>query len=210
MILQEETVLKRKNNMKKIVIPQIKKISSWWRFEGKYYHKDIYKGVKNIIYWLPTIWKDRDWDQHYIYEILRVKLEKQTKFILERGCHVDAERDVERMLLCARLCKIQQEDLYGLEYMDYHDIKYDFIPTDETEQFYTMEDTIIWENYQEYFDKYPRQYKRVLAGEINRYNKEVEETDKKRIAMEIAHENQERSRRLLFKIMEQNIQKWWD
>jgi hypothetical protein len=30
------------------------------------------------------------------------------------------------------------------------------------------------------------------------------------IAMEIAHENQERCRKLLHKILEDNLEKWWD
>lgn len=186
------------------------RIQRWWEFEGKYLHKDIYKGIKNIFYWLPTIWKDRDYDHHYIYEVLRVKLEKQAKYILEKDRHVDSVRQTEIMLLCARLCRIQQEDLYGLEYADYHDIDYTFVPTDETKKWYTMDDTVVWENYDEYFEKYPRQYKRVLSGEINRFQSSIKPEDKKRIAMEIAHENQERSRKLLFKIMEQNIEYWWD
>ena len=186
------------------------RIQRWWEFEGKYYHKDIYRGIKNIFYWLPTIWKDKDYDQHYIYEILRVKLEKQAKYVLKTDRFVNSKRQAEVLLLCARLIKIQQEDLYGLEYADYHEIDYTFVPTDETKKWYTMEDTTIWENYDEYFKKYPRQCKRVLPDEINRYGRPIEEKDKKEIAMEIAHENQERSRRLLFKIMEQQIESWWD
>ncbi len=49
-----------------------------------------------------------------------------------------------------------------------------------------------------------------MSGEINRFMKEVDETDKQRIAMEIAHENQERCRKLIFKIMESEIERWWD
>ena len=33
---------------------------------------------------------------------------------------------------------------------------------------------------------------------------------KQRIAMNIGHINHERARKLLFKLMEQNIEKWWD
>jgi hypothetical protein len=36
-------------------------------------------------------------------------------------------------------------------------------------------------------------------------------TDKKqRIAMNIGHINHDRARKLLFKIMEENIERWWD
>jgi hypothetical protein len=203
--MQNNTTTKPLNQNK-----MLGRIQRWWKFEGKYYHKDIYKGIKNIIHWLPTIWKDRDYDHHYIYEVLRVKLEKQAKYILERGNHVSAQRDAELMLLCARLCRIQQEDLYSLEYLDYRETEWDFIPTDETKQWYTLETTTLWENYQEYFEKYPKQHKRALSGEINHTKTSDEEKEDYVVAMEIAHENQERSRKLLFKIMEQNISRWWD
>jgi hypothetical protein len=186
------------------------KISLWWKFEAKYYHKDFIYGIKNLWKWLHTIWKDRDWDDHFIFELIRVKLQKQAKYISIKDRHVSAKRDVEKMILVSKLIKLQQDEFYGMEYMDYHDTKYDFVPTDETKKWFRMEDTLVSENFQDYFDKYPRQYKRVMSGEINRYRRSVEEKDDKMIAMEIAHGNQERCKRLIFKIMESEIEKWWD
>ena len=196
--------------MKDTKINIFEKISLWWEFEGKYYHKDFIRGIKNLWRWFPTIWKDRDWDDHFIFEILRVKLQHQANYIGGRGIHTRAKRDAEKMRLVAKLIKLQQDEFYGMEYMDYHDTKFDFIPTDETKRWFRMEDTLISENFDDYFKKYPRQYKRVLSGEINRYRKEVDETDKQRIAMEIAHENQNRCKNLIFKIMENDIEGWWD
>ena len=185
------------------------KLKLWWKFEGKYYHKDFINGIKNIWRWLPTIWKDRDWDDHYIFELIRVKLEHQAKYIGDRDIHTMAKRDAEKMRLVAKLIKRQQDDFYGMEYADYHNTNYDFVPTDETENWYQINDTLISENFDEYFAKYPRQYKRVLSGEINRYGRELGETDKKSIAMEISSENHERCRKLIFKIMESEIETWW-
>jgi hypothetical protein len=73
-----------------------------------------------------------------------------------------------------------------------------------------MEDTLVSETFDEYFKKYPRQYKKVVNGKINLYQRPFEEKDKKLIAMEIAHENQDRCNKLIFKLLEKNIQKWWD
>lgn len=186
------------------------KISLWWKFDGKYMHKEFVRGVKNLWRWFPTIWKDRDWDDSYIFEIIRVKLENQAKYIGSRGIHVSANRDAEKMRLVAKLIQLQKDDFYSMEYMDYHNTEYDFVPTDETKKWFRMEDTLISENFDDFFKKYPRQYKRVLSGELNLYGKEVDETDKQRIAMEIAHENQNRCRKLIFKIMESEIERWWD
>lgn len=187
-----------------------KKISLWWKFDGRYKHKEFARGVKNLWRWFPTIWKDRDWDDNYIFEILRVKLENQAKYIGGRGIHVSANRDAEKMRLVAKLIQLQKDDFYSMEYMDYHNTEYNFVPTDETKKWFTMKDTKLSENFDDFFKKYPRQYKKVLSGELNIYGKEVDETDKQRIAMEIAHENQERCRKLIFKIMSDEILHWWD
>lgn len=196
--------------MEKEKVNIFEKFSLWWRFEGRYYHKDFVYGVKNLWKWFPTIWKDRDWDSHFIFELVRVKLQNQSKYIGGQNRHVSSKRDAEKMGLVSKLIKLQQDEFYGMEYMDYHETKYDFVPTDGTKKWFTMNDSLISENFQDYFDKYPRQYKRVISGEINRYSKPIDEKDNKLIAMEIGHENQERCKRLIFKIMESEIERWWD
>ena len=178
----------------------IERIKLWWKFEGRYYHRDFINGIKNIWNWFPTIWKDRDWDSSYIYEILIHKLEKQATYIHKYGNHVSAERDAEKMFLCARLARIQQEELYMDEYYDTHEIKVEFVPTDETEEWFTMESEILSENFTDYLYKYRHQYKLIDRTDL----------DKQEIARKIACNNQERSRKLLFKIMEENIERWWN
>lgn len=37
-------------------------------------------GVKRVFSWLPIIWRDRDYDQSYLYEIMRHKLRSMEKF----------------------------------------------------------------------------------------------------------------------------------
>src|SRR6056300_1281027 len=46
-------------------------IPLWWNHDGKYLLKTINRGIKSIWYWLPIIWKDRNWDSHYIFEIMK-------------------------------------------------------------------------------------------------------------------------------------------
>ena len=64
------------------------------------------------------------------------------------------------------------------------------------------------ENFDDYFKKYPLIYKRVMNGE-GPFKLDGND-DKKRIAMNIGHINDERAQDLLFKIMNENINKWWD
>ena len=47
------------------------------------------------------------------------------------------------------------------------------------------------------------------SGPFNLDGKDANDV-KKSIAMNIAYVNQERAHKLLFKILQQNIEKWWD
>jgi len=193
------------------------KIRLWWDFDARYYHKDFIQGVKNLWKWFPVIWKDRDWDSHFIYEIIRVKLNNQADYIGGKNRHTRAKRDAELMKLCSRLIQRCQDDHYDMEYMDYHESNYNFIDItddDDIPEKYRkgkkLDIELVSENFDDYFKKYPRQYKRVMSGEVSRFRRPIEEKDKQVIAMEIAHENQDRCRKLLFKIMERRIEGWWD
>lgn len=180
------------------------------RWELRYAHRDFATGVKNLWKWFPIIWKDRDWDHSFIYEILRRKLEFQAKYIADKDRYTRAQRDAEVMLLCSRLIEIQQEEMYVMEYLDYEVSDMRFLDIEDNPDCKEVKIDLISENFDDYFAKYPRQYKRVVAGDVNRYKRPIKEKSKQLIAMEIAHDNQDRSRKLLFKLLEQNIERWWD
>ena len=184
-------------------------ISLWWENEARFYWINFKTGIKNIIYWFPIIWKDRNWDSHYIFEIMMHKLKAQSKYIGERDIHTRAKRDSEVMMTCVRLMKLVQDEFYSSEYMDYHKTKNWFEPCKDKEGYSTWESKELEENFDDYFAKYPLIYKRVINGE-GVFNLEGREDDKQVIAMNIAHINHNRARKLLFKIMEQNIEGWWD
>lgn len=188
----------------------ISKIEYWWRYEARPVFLNIRQGLKNLTYWLPVVWKDRPYDHSFIYEILKHKLKQQAEYIGKRNRHTTALRDARRMILCTKLIQICQDDFYVMEYMDYSEDRHWFekiIDDSDSEwkgnSLYQSE--CIWEKYDDYFKKYPLIYKRVLNGEGS-----ISGKDKKAIAMNIAYINQERAHKLLFKIMEENIQTWWD
>jgi len=183
-------------------------ISLWWEHNGRYLGNEFIRGIENLWYWLPVIWKDRNWDHQFIFDILSHKLKAQSAYIGGRGLHVSAERDAEIMMTCVRLIEKVKDEYYGMEYMDYHKTKHWFEPADK-EGYSTWESKQIGENFDDYFAKYPLIYKRVLNGE-GIFKLEGTDDDKQRIAMNIAHINHDRARKLLFKIMEQEIERWWD
>jgi hypothetical protein len=188
-----------------------RRIYLWWEHDGKYYHKYFKQGVKNIIYWFPVIWKDRNWDSHYIFDILKHKLKAQAKYIGDRDLHTRAQLDAKRMRLCVKLIQKVQDEDYAIEYMDYHKDRQWFTPVEGQPTLSQWNSEVTEENFDEYFKKYPRIYKRVMNGEgpFTLDGKDESEI-KKIIAMNIGHINQERVFDLLFKIIKQDIRGWWD
>ena len=130
------------------------KLYRWVKWELPNQHTYIKYGVQNLYKWFWVIWKDRDWDHHYIFEVLKFKLEKQAKYLSEAGIHTSVERDAELMMTCVNLIgKIQNEK--------YYDEMYEHRPL-------TLEI-------------------------VNKYK---------------AKHN--KAKRLLFKIIEERIERWWD
>ena len=196
--------------LKEKILKAYYKVHSFIKYDLQYAHKSFSTGVKNLWRWFPVIWKDRDWDHTFIYHILKFKLENQAHYIGKNNRHTRAKRDAELMLLCSRLIEIQEDELYTLEYMDYEETDHEWLPVEGRPGIKKLNITNINENYHAYFKKYPLQYKRVMLGEIDRFKRPVSEKNSQLIAMEIAHENQERSRKLLFKLLNQHIEGWWD
>jgi len=188
-------------------VPLLTRIK-WKLEEIRNIPRNIKGGVTKLIYWIPVIWKDRDWDHRFIYNILEHKLKAQSKYIGSRDIHTRAQRDAEIMLTCVRLLEKDRDCFYEMEHMDYYKDKNWFEPV-------KGEDTFLWKSkpisntFQEYFTKYPLIYKRVMSGE-GVFNREGREDDKQIIALNISHINQDRAHKLLFKILEKNIQGWWD
>jgi len=188
-----------------------KRIYVWWKWKGRYFHRDIAQGVKNLCYWFPIIWKDRDWDQHYIFEVLKHKLKAQAEYINDYGIHTSAQQDARNMRICVKLINMCQDETYQMEYMSYIEDKSWFEPCQDNPKYSTWENEIISENFDDFFKKYPLIYKRVMKGEGPfTLDGEDEREIKRRVAMNICHINQKRAHKLLFKIMEENIEQWWD
>jgi hypothetical protein len=181
-------------------------IKRWLKWELPHYPKYFLIGVKNLWKWFPIIWKDRDWDDYYIWIILEKKLAKQAKYIGEKNRHVSASRDAERMMTCVRLIKRVREEYYSSEYSDYHksEFHWDEIPDRPNHKQLRIEE--LWENFDEYFKKYPRIRKQVMEMGRTPFNR----SEKCGIAVNIAHINHKRAKKLLFNILNDHIESWWD
>lgn len=155
-------------------------------------------GIQNLIKWFPIIWKDRNWDHSYILEILQHKLILQREYLVSNNRHTMVDMDNKYITICLNLIERMKEDYYELEHYDY--IDEDIWWTKD----YSLESKINKENLDEYFAKYPLIVRRILNRKPG--------LNKKRmlLASKVADMNQQRCKRLLFKILNEKIEGWWD
>ena len=160
-------------------------------------------GVKNIFRWAPTLYKDKDWDSWYIYNILQKKIEYQRKEIINANRHTDIDRDNRDMTIALNLLERVKDDYYGMEHVDYSKTEFDFIPVEGNSNLKEMKMTVLSENYDEFLKKYPSSVRKVLKEKGNDLEKDT-------LCHYVAIHNQEKARKLLFKLLEQKIERWWD
>ena len=159
-------------------------------------------GIKNIIRWMPTMYHDRDWDQWHIYNVLQKKIEFQRKELINANRHTDINRDNRDMTIVLNLIERVNEGFYGVEYLDYSESKFRFEPIEGDDEYYTMEQDVISENYDEYIKKYQSSVRKVL--------KEKPDLDKKDLCFWVARHNEEKAHDLLHRILKERIRYWWD
>jgi hypothetical protein len=167
----------------------------------------FFRQIKNLMRWFPIIWRDRDFDHYYIFDILKFKLKNQAEYIGYHDRHTRAQRDAQIMKLCVRLIDKVQTEWYGTEYQDYHQPKFNWNNSESHPGSYKLEiEEDPNDRFAEYFLKYPRIYKQVVNNPKPRYSLDT----KSGIALNIAHINEERAQKLLFDILRDNIRRFWD
>ena len=172
--------------------------------------REFFRNIKNLWRWLPIIWKDRDWDDHYIWEILKTKLKHQSQYIGSRDIHTSAKYDAERMMWCVRLIDKIQDEFYEGEYMDYHKSDFNWLDIEGDNDHKQLEIVEKSENYDDYFAQHKAAVRKVLA------NKELQifelngDNYKQRLAMNLGRYNEKRAQDLLFKLLNRDIRGWWD
>ena len=172
-----------------------------WRF------KESKRGIKNLWKWLPIIWKDRDWDHFYIYEIIEFKLRKQANYIGTMDRHTRAQEDARDMLICADLINKIKTNHYSHEYFDYQELNYEFIPIEDKPGLNELKIDTVFEDFDSYFNKYPSWYRRAIK---HMEKNQSDSYDKNRIAMTMSDLREQKAKELLFKIIPDKIDGWWD
>jgi hypothetical protein len=160
----------------------------------KDFFRNIKLGIPNLIKWFPIIWKDRDWDHQYIYEVFRHKLHLTEQFIRSHGVHTNNIADADKIKVCVNLLDRLIKDEYHESAFKHHEEKWgiaDFNWHDSEEHKGMSELSITHPNVETDEDK------------------KVERKDFKNACK---HEAalREQDLDLLFKNMRKHIQSWWD
>jgi hypothetical protein len=182
------------------------KIREWWNMkflrtwplsvimDWKY---NIQNGVRNLIRWMPTIWKDRDWDGSYILTILIKKIELQRETIINNKIvHQDELKVMDGdMSKCLELLKKANDEWGNYEepLVDQHDKKwgkreFDFVPIEDKNLF-----------------EMKLNYERDLTDE----EKEQERKDFSE-GLEKARRERERDLAEAMGIIARHVDEWWD
>jgi hypothetical protein len=170
--------------------------------------KNLVRGIKNLWKWFPVIWKDRNWDDYYIWEILKTKLKYQSDYIGSRDTHTKSKYDAQKMMLCVCLIEKIQDEFYEDEYMNYHESDYNWLNVgNNRKQLEIVEKS---ENYDGYFIRHKASVRRILANKELQIFELNDNNYKQRLAMNLGHYNQKRAQDLLFKLLNRDIRGWWE
>ncbi len=126
----------------------------WWKRLGGWRLKQLKISISNLIGWFPIIWKDRDCDDHFIWQILKYKLTKQADYIAKRDFHTRAGLDAKRMRLCASLIDKVQDEFYSTEYVDYQETDWKFLDLEDKPGYVELQINLKSERFDEYFAKW--------------------------------------------------------
>lgn len=221
------------NNYKKVNIPELDNVSwlddkifnpLYLKYKYKWWYKWtfglgseiswFFYRIKHVCKWVPTLWNDYDWDHVYIMIMLQKKLLYTRNRIVKNSIIVEGQLEsINRYItICINLIdKINNND-YELEYSDYHKSNDNLLGT--LPRTTDKNGMITWnveysnERYEDYFNKHKSAYNKVIKeGIVNKfYNNNTSRTQ----AMALGYFNHQRAKKLLFKILEEKIEEWWD
>ena len=190
--------------MKTEKVGLVESVRLWWKYEGKYFLNNFRVGVRNLFDWFPVIWKDRDWDDNFFFEVVKYKITKMSKSHGAYMPYVGNKRNVEIMNLIVRLIDKFQDETYLHEYFDYVDEKIWFEKV-EGAGYYNMKSEILKDDLDEYFQKYP-----LLKKQAEQHRFYKQNPDRATLAISMGFIQHDRAKRLIFELLNHHVQKWWE
>jgi hypothetical protein len=172
--------------------------------------RKFFSGVKNVFRWMPTIYKDKDFDDYFITKLLQKKIENQREFLVKNNSHYNIDTDNFWMTVVLNLIEREHEEYYGMEYIDYLDEQLMFSPIGN--DLFEMNSQVSSERLSEYLEKYPSSTRKVAKrlGLSYSNTNELSLADKRSLAFRVSSDRQTKCRNLLFEILKVKSSHWWD
>lgn len=159
----------------------------------------IYRWFKNgiimTIKWFPIIWNDRQWDQVFLYEIIRKKLTLiEEAFKSSKAYSKSSKREANNIRLCILLLDRLIEDNYIENVYKFHHQKWG-------------EPNFEWEDIPEI-----EGYSKLKITKLNVTTLKEEKQEQKEHMNLMFHENYLREQDLeyLFHVIKKHVRNWWD
>ena len=157
----------------------------------------FFRKVKNVFRWLPTIWKDEDYDYNFINEILIKKLEHTRDFFLSDRTHIaeaekvaaEIQEAIDRLHMTRDSWEFYEEPAHDAIEKKWGKSKFNFIPTNDGTGSSYME--VEHENVKTDEDK-------------EQYSKEFREV------MKQARKDYMKDKKEAYKFIAKHIDNWWD
>jgi hypothetical protein len=168
-----------------------------------YWFKRKYRQIKNVFRWLPIIWKQYDFDYSESIDVFKFQLQKQAEFFeSDRACTTSAPYQAKRIRTILNF----MDKVYNEEYAtDYQDILKEMYGEDVLEvSFKETGDT----TFNDFSGKDEKLYTMVYEYESWDNAEEISQIKDELFVM--CHERQKRAHRILWKLIEHNIQGFWD
>lgn len=179
----------------------------------------LFNFIIKLFKWIPILWKDRDWDDYFIFEILKQKIIQQRDYLVSHNRHTNIGYDNYWMTVCLNLIERIQESYYELEYSDYKDVNISFVPTDSVSEYngqelFEMKSECTRDNTLEYINKYPLDKNITLKTELGKgrdlYDYLTNQESRFTLCLLMSSYRQQKAIDLLFKILSKKITHWWD
>jgi GDP-D-mannose dehydratase len=82
-----------------------------------YFFRRKFEQIRNVIRWIPVIWKQYDFDYHYALEVFEFKLLRMAEFLeSDKAYTLNAKHYASRIRMVVRLMKKVYDGEYGMEY----------------------------------------------------------------------------------------------
>ena len=149
-----------------------------------YKARSLTRNIRNLIKWFPIIWRDRDFDQHYLLDILQFKLQNMAELHRKYGMSVNSETYAQQLEECAHLARRIRDEEYSDEAFKGHEELYEKHEVwfdDDEEGFSRLKTNLTDEEHELYM--------KLMSSEDNFLERDIH---------------------LLFENMKKNIRTWWD